>query len=109
MLQRRLGGDRLAEWAQAVVWDQLQGMRCPDDLLSFFAELTDTVRPSSNMSAAAPAPDGMGTAAQAGSKSCGYDPNSALGKYLRRCTLAFHELPFEVGHSHLYETIRHNL
>ena len=99
-MQRRLGGDRLAEWAQAVVWDQLQGMRCPDDLLSFFAELTDIVRPA-YASPAAPAPSAVGPATQAGGKSCGFDPNSTLGKFLRRCSLAFQELPFEVGPLHL--------
>ena len=98
--QRKLGGGRLAEWAQAVVWDQLQGMRCPDDLLSFFAELVDAVRPAATSAPPPPAPSAAGGAApqqQAGGRSCGFDPGSALGKFLRRCSLAFQELPFEVG------------
>lgn len=79
--QRKLGGGRLAEWAQAVVWDQLQGMRCPDDLLSFFAELVDAVRPAATSAPPPPAPSAAGGAApqqQAGGRSCGFDPGSAL-------------------------------
>ena len=37
------------------MWDQLQGMRCTDDLFSFFAYLADIVRPAVGSAVSPPA------------------------------------------------------
>lgn len=77
--------ERLCEWAEAVVGDQLRGMRSPDDLITFFGELADLIQPAGSMPVD-------------GSSAETFDPHSSFGKFLRRCTLVFDELTYEARH-----------
>jgi hypothetical protein len=70
-----------------VVRDQLQGIRTPDDLVILFGELAELVQDSPN-------PE-EGTD--------GFDQQSVIGQYLRRCLVAFEELTFEVSAECLQE------
>jgi hypothetical protein len=76
-----MGEGEDGEWAAEVVLDQLRGLRSPDDLVVLFLALLELVteKPETQEGEVA-----------------GFDPQSALGKYLHQCNIGFAELSFEV-------------
>lgn len=76
-----MGEGEDGEWAAEVVLDQLRGLRSPDDLVVLFLALLELVTEKPEI--------------QEG-EVAGFDPQSALGKYLHRCNIGFAELSFEV-------------
>ncbi len=69
-------------WAAEVVVDQLRGLHSPDDLIVLFMALLNLVIDEPD-----PTED----------DAIGFDPQSALGQYVRRCNIGFAELSFEVS------------
>ena len=79
-LSRQESGDQLA----SLLMEQLGGLQYPDDLVTFFSDLSQL----------------MHSHAQAVDEETlkgGADISSAMGFYIRRCCVSFHMLGFEVS------------
>ena len=72
-------GDQLA----ALLMEQLGGLQYPDDLVTFFSDLSQLMHNHSQ-------------ALDEDSLKVGADISSTMGFYIRRCCVSFHMLGFEV-------------
>lgn len=81
LLKVDMPGGKTGAWAAEVVVDQLRGLHSPDDLIVLFMALLNLV-----IDEPEPTED----------DALGFEPQSALGQYLRRCNIGFAELSFEV-------------
>lgn len=83
-LQQALPSKDTGDQIASLLMEQLGGMQYPDDLVTFFSDMSQLMHSHASV-------------LDVDTMKGGADISSAMGFYIRHCCVSFHMLAFEVG------------